>query len=233
MQVSTNGGGSWATLPWSGTNTLASSYQTWYQYDFDLSAYAASSQFMVRFFFDSMDSLFNNYEGWYVDDAELTGMPVEELDELYARIPGLTHMYWDDDPTNTPVDVYTLKVFVQDDDQGTGTWETDITVENVAPTVNGEKSYDVDEGGVVTFEDYSFDDPGGNDTWWYMWDYGDGSTTGWQYLGGSTMTDFPEGDTGPDDYGHTADDGAAYSWVDATSGTKTSVDGYSGYAEVV
>ncbi len=44
----------------------------WELREVDLSAFAGST-IRLRFFFDTVDSLFNNFRGWYVDDVEITG----------------------------------------------------------------------------------------------------------------------------------------------------------------
>ncbi len=71
VRISANGGISWTELPWSAPNTLTKSYQTWYTYDFDITAFSGASQLKVQFFFDSLDGIFDNYEGWYVDDVKV------------------------------------------------------------------------------------------------------------------------------------------------------------------
>jgi subtilisin family serine protease/PKD repeat protein len=43
--------------------------------EFDLSAYDGKL-IRLRFFFDTVDSLFNNFEGWVVDDVRIQGEPV-------------------------------------------------------------------------------------------------------------------------------------------------------------
>jgi hypothetical protein len=47
----------------------------------------------------------------------------------------VTHVYRDDDPTGTPVDVYMIQVRVTDDDTGVGTGSTTVQVHNVDPVV--------------------------------------------------------------------------------------------------
>ena len=34
------------------------------------------NQFYLRFFFDTMDNLYNNFEGWYVDDVLVLAKPI-------------------------------------------------------------------------------------------------------------------------------------------------------------
>ena len=45
----------------------------WNEYAVDLSSYAGSSNIQIRFFFDTIDSIYNNYEGWYIDDVAVFG----------------------------------------------------------------------------------------------------------------------------------------------------------------
>ncbi|NOR59775.1 MAG: S8 family serine peptidase [Methanosarcinales archaeon] len=45
----------------------------WNEYSLDISSYAGKSNVQVRFFFDTIDGVFNNYEGWYIDDIAVLG----------------------------------------------------------------------------------------------------------------------------------------------------------------
>ncbi len=66
VQVSTNGGLSWATLQqWDSTMP---NQPTWATASIDLSAYIGGTV-RLRFFFDTVDSIANTFEGWYVDDV--------------------------------------------------------------------------------------------------------------------------------------------------------------------
>ena len=87
-----------------------------------------------------------------------------------------THQYLDDKPTGTPSDVYTIAVTVQDDDSGSGSANTLITVNNVAPLVNAGADATINEGGTFNSTG-AFADPGTLDTWTATVNYGDGSGT--------------------------------------------------------
>jgi PKD repeat protein len=45
----------------------------WNEYSLDISSYAGKSNVQVRFFFDTIDGVYNNYEGWYIDDIAVLG----------------------------------------------------------------------------------------------------------------------------------------------------------------
>ena len=49
------------------------SMKQWNKYSLDLSSYAGKPNVQIRFFFDTIDSILNNYEGWYIDDVTLYG----------------------------------------------------------------------------------------------------------------------------------------------------------------
>ncbi len=66
VQISTNGGSTWiisGALPDSTSFTTASS---------DIS-FCTGRTVLVQFNFDTIDNLFNTFEGWYVDDVTITG----------------------------------------------------------------------------------------------------------------------------------------------------------------
>jgi len=68
VQVSSNNGSSWTTLQqWDARSGNPSG---WLLEDYDVSAFI-SSQFRVRFEFDSVDGVSNDFQGWYVDDVEV------------------------------------------------------------------------------------------------------------------------------------------------------------------
>lgn len=69
--------------------------------------------------------------------------------------------------------VYTVTVFVTDDENGTGVDTAIVTVGNVAPTVNAGPDAAINAGGTFSSAG-SFSDPGA-DTWSATVDYGDGS----------------------------------------------------------
>src|SRR5262249_13128286 len=70
VQVSNNGGASFTTIASSTGGTLPQS-GSWRAISFDLSSYAGQT-IQLRFSFDTIDSIANAFEGWYVDDVQLT-----------------------------------------------------------------------------------------------------------------------------------------------------------------
>ena len=71
--------------------------------------------------------------------------------------------------------VYTVTVTVTDDDGGVGIDTLQVTVYNVAPTVDAGEDQEITAGDFATFEG-TFSDPGWLDTHTAMWDYGDGNS---------------------------------------------------------
>ena len=47
----------------------------WHNYSLDMSQYAGNSNVQVRFFFDTIDGILNDFEGWYIDDVIVFGDP--------------------------------------------------------------------------------------------------------------------------------------------------------------
>jgi uncharacterized repeat protein (TIGR01451 family) len=70
VDVSTDGGGTWATV-WVSTGPE----EEWYQASANLWDYTGGP-LRVRFRFDSGDEKYNNYFGWLVDDVEIVACPV-------------------------------------------------------------------------------------------------------------------------------------------------------------
>ena len=70
--------------------------------------------------------------------------------------------------------VYTVTLTVTDDDGGVGTGTIDVTILNVAPTVEAGADQVADEGNIVSFSG-SYFDPGFLDTHTFDWDFGDGN----------------------------------------------------------
>ena len=87
-----------------------------------------------------------------------------------------SHQYLDDNPTVTASDVYSIGVTVTDDDGGSGTGSTSLTVNNVAPSaLTADLSDDdINEGDSTTFSG-AFTDPGTQDTHTLTITWGDGS----------------------------------------------------------
>ncbi|HYE07346.1 MAG TPA: Ig-like domain-containing protein, partial [Planctomycetota bacterium] len=70
VAVSNDGGASWSTV-----GAFYDSTNTWVPVSIPLSAWAGQSV-RIRFLFDTLDSIGNAYEGWYVDDVLLGGAPL-------------------------------------------------------------------------------------------------------------------------------------------------------------
>ena len=88
-----------------------------------------------------------------------------------------SHTYLDDDPTATSSDSYTISVTVTDDDLGSASNTTSVTVNNVAPsslTLTPTPST-LDENNSISLAG-SFTDPGTLDTHTVVIDWGDGSS---------------------------------------------------------
>jgi hypothetical protein len=92
-----------------------------------------------------------------------------------------THRYLDDDPTGTPSDVYVISVTATDDDTGTDSATTPITVDNVAPVITGvtgpSDCSTLGSEGIPITVSATFTDVGTLDTHTATIDWGDGSTS--------------------------------------------------------
>lgn len=85
-----------------------------------------------------------------------------------------THQYLDD-PAGNAADTYSITVTLFDDDGGSDTIITPITVNNIAPTVDAGPDQVANDGTLLTFIG-TFSDPGTLDTHTILWDFGDGIT---------------------------------------------------------
>ena len=89
-----------------------------------------------------------------------------------------SHQYLDDNPTGTASDSYTIGVTVKDDDLGSASASTSVTVNNVAPTITSFTGTTSFSGPLVfvpsTFTT-TFTDPGTQDTFRAEFNWGDGS----------------------------------------------------------
>jgi len=86
VQISNDGGSSWTTLASrSSANTLAGA-ATWSRWSGDISDYAGDD-IVIRFGFDTVDNMYNNLEGWYVDNVIITGEPGNHPPTLVNPIP--------------------------------------------------------------------------------------------------------------------------------------------------
>ena len=86
-----------------------------------------------------------------------------------------THQYLDDDPSGTPSDTYAIGLTLTDDDTGSTTASTSITVNNVAPTVLAGSNVTAVPNAIIHFTG-SISDPGTLDTFFITWNFGDSNT---------------------------------------------------------
>jgi hypothetical protein len=71
VQVSNNGGATFTTIASSATATSLPLSGVWRNASFSLAAFAGQTV-LIRFSFDTLDGILNTFEGWYVDDVQLT-----------------------------------------------------------------------------------------------------------------------------------------------------------------
>jgi hypothetical protein len=131
----------------------------------------------------------------------------------------VTHAYPDDNPTVTPSDDYAVSLTLTDDDTGTTTAGTTVTVSNVAPQVGVTVSSPIDEGGTATLSG-TITDSGVEDTFTVVIDWGDGSEP-------ETFT-YPAGATSFSGSHQYLDDDPTGTPADAYSVTATVTDDDSG-----
>ena len=82
--VSDDGGDSWSLF----YTSDGAVQDAWHLVLLDFSSYAGKAV-RLRFKFDTVDALYNNYRGWYVDDVQLvTGMPPVLSDDFESGAPG-------------------------------------------------------------------------------------------------------------------------------------------------
>ena len=97
-----------------------------------------------------------------------------------------THRYLDDNPTGTASDNYPISVTVTDKDGGVGTASTVVTVHNVpADLQNVVVTPELDENGIATLSG-SIVDPGTQDTFTLVVDWGEGIPQTYTYAAGTT-----------------------------------------------
>jgi PGF-pre-PGF domain-containing protein len=63
---------------WQDLKVFYLSNRKWEKVSIDISSYSGETV-QVRFYFDTVDGLFNNYRGWYVDDVEIDGVELKWL----------------------------------------------------------------------------------------------------------------------------------------------------------
>lgn len=99
------------------------------------------------------------------------------------------HRYLDDDPANTPSDAYAIHVVVRDDNDGVGSRDGSVRVNNLAPTLsNVAVTPAIDENGVVTLSG-NIADSGTRDTFVLTVDWGEGTSQPFSYPAGTTHFD--------------------------------------------
>ena len=71
VQVSNNGGATFTTIASSASPVQLPLSGVWRNASFSLAAFAGQTV-LIRFSFDTTDSILNSFEGWYVDDVQVT-----------------------------------------------------------------------------------------------------------------------------------------------------------------
>lgn len=84
----------------------------------------------------------------------------------------VTHRYFDDNPSNTAQDNYSISLSLSDDDGGTDTATVQTTISNVAPLLSGLAATNVNENGTTTLTG-TISDPGTLDTFSLQVNWGD------------------------------------------------------------
>jgi PKD domain/RTX calcium-binding nonapeptide repeat (4 copies) len=98
----------------------------------------------------------------------------------------ISHQYLDDNPSGTASDVYPISVTLTDDDTGTASANTSVTVNNVAPTITSlSGASSIDEGDTLTLNG-TFFDPGTQDTFSLQVNWGEGPTQTYLLPAGAT-----------------------------------------------
>lgn len=123
----------------------------------------------------------------FAPEPQNEGSPVQFTDQLTSWPDSIVSWSWnfgdtgasnEQNPAHAYGDngVYTVSLTITDDDGSQDTVSHNVTILNVAPTVEAGPDQLVNEGDVVSFSG-SFTDPGWLDTHTYTWDFGDGGTT--------------------------------------------------------
>jgi uncharacterized repeat protein (TIGR01451 family) len=123
-------------------------------------------------------------------DGSVETVPIPFPDREFA----VRHRYLDDNPTNTPVDSYAIRVTVRDNNGGSDTDGTAVTVNNVAPVftalaTSSASSGPAAEGEPVTISG-AFTDVGTLDTHAVNVDWGDGTVSAAQVAQGAGSGSF-------------------------------------------
>ena len=123
VDVSTDGGVTWPTV-WGSTGPEGS----WYTATVDLSAYLGQTV-LIRFRFDSVDGVLNDFFGWMVDDVRILPPPPPPLftEDFYGRFPPAFLLNVEDEK------YFQYRVYLDTDAQPHAPEITSITV---SPRVN-------------------------------------------------------------------------------------------------
>ena len=115
IKISVNGG------PFTNLQLLSNdAMQTWHQKTIDLSAYAGNTV-QIMFYFDTIDSAANNYEGWYIDDVIiigatdidwLSGLPIDGTVSAGSQ----TNIILTINATSLEVDEYNATILINSND---------------------------------------------------------------------------------------------------------------------
>jgi uncharacterized repeat protein (TIGR01451 family) len=88
----------------------------------------------------------------------------------------LTHVYPDDNPSGTVSDTYTIRLHLSDSDGAVTSETASVTVHNVAPGVTASAAQTTSQSGAPLDFSGLITDPGLEDTFTILWDFGDGVT---------------------------------------------------------
>jgi hypothetical protein len=149
VYISTNGGATWTQIHQS-LNESAS----WYEVMIDISAYAGETA-KLRFYFDSLDDVANDYPGWYIDDVvvEGSGGPPAPVPDWLSVSPdsgslapgssvGVTVHY---DATTISVGIYTSSLWVVGSDPSEDPIEVPVTFNVLSSPLLFVSSFTVDD----------------------------------------------------------------------------------------
>jgi hypothetical protein len=122
----------------------------------------------------------NNIQTFSLGTTPLTQATNGIIWDPASRTFSIEHQYLDDNPTGGPVNIYTIQVGVTDDDTGTGTAQTSITVRNLDLVLQLAANQTLSEGANLDLTGGqlgTFTDNGTQDTHTATVDWGDGSGT--------------------------------------------------------